>query len=103
MNLFTKQKHTNYENLWLQEMGVGGWREGTVREFGMEMDMDTLLYFKWRTDKDLLTSTGNSAPCYVAAWLEAEFGGEGIHECVWLRPFAVHLKPSQHCLSGILQ
>ena len=27
-----------------------------------------------------------------------EFGGEWIHVCVWLSPFAVHLKLSQHCL-----
>ena len=33
--------------------------EGTVRESGM--DMDTLLYLTWRTSKDLLDSTGNSA------------------------------------------
>ena len=31
--------------------------EGIVREFGM--DMDTLLYLKWITSKDLLYSTGN--------------------------------------------
>ena len=30
---------------------------GIVREFGM--DMYTLLYFKWITNKDLLISTGN--------------------------------------------
>ena len=35
--------------------------EGIVREFGM--DMDTLLYLPWRTSKDLLDSTGNSARC----------------------------------------
>ena len=34
------------------------WREGIVREFGM--DMDTLLYLTWRASKDLLDSTGNS-------------------------------------------
>ena len=33
--------------------------EGIVRESGM--DMDTLLDFMWRTSKDLLDSTGNSA------------------------------------------
>ena len=38
--------------------------EGIFREF--EMDMYTLLYFKWITNKDLLYSTGNSAPCYMA-------------------------------------
>ena len=33
--------------------------EGTVRASGM--DMDTLLCLTWRTSKDLLDSTGNSA------------------------------------------
>ena len=33
--------------------------EGIVRESGM--DMHTLLYLTWRTSKDLLSSTGNSA------------------------------------------
>ena len=33
--------------------------EGIVRESGM--DMDTLLCLTWRTSKDLLSSTGNSA------------------------------------------
>ena len=51
--------------------------EGIVREFGM--DMYTLLYFKWITNKDLLNSTGNSAQCYVAAWMGGEIGGEWIH------------------------
>ena len=29
----------------------------------------SMLYLKWITDKDLLSSTGNSAQCYVAAWV----------------------------------
>ena len=37
------------------------------------MDMYTLLYFKWITNKDLLYSTGNSAQCYIAA----QMGGVG--------------------------
>ena len=37
------------------------------------MDMYTLLYLKWITNKDLLYSTGNSAQCFQAAWM-----GEGI-------------------------
>ena len=41
------------------------WGEGIVREFGM--DMYTLLYLKWVTNKVLLYSTGKSAQCYVAA------------------------------------
>ena len=36
----------------------------------------TLLYLKWVTNKDQLYSTGNTAQCYVAAWIGGEFGGE---------------------------
>ena len=46
---------------------------GKDREFGI--DMYTLLYLKWITNKVLLYSTGNSAQCYVAAWVGGEFGG----------------------------
>ena len=62
-------------NLWLP---VGKERrEGIVREFGL--DMYTLLYLKWITNKDLLNSTWNSAQSYVAAWMGGEFGAEWIH------------------------
>ena len=37
--------------------------------------MDTLLYTKWVTNKDLLWSTGNSAQCYVAACLGGGVSG----------------------------
>ena len=46
----------------------------------------------------MLYSIGNSAQCYVAAWMGREFGEEWIHVYVCLSPFAVHLKLSQHCL-----
>ena len=82
----------------LKEQAYGcwgeGWGEGIVREFGV--DMYTLLYFKWITNKDLLYSTWTSAQCYVAAWMGGEFGGERILVYVWLSPI-VHLKLSQHC------
>ena len=42
------------------ERGGGG---GIVREFGI--DVYTLLYSKWITNKDLLYSTGSSAQYYV--------------------------------------
>ena len=58
-----------------------GWEEEIFRKPGM--DMDTLLYLKWITSKDLLYSTGNSAQCYVAAWMGGEFGGEWIQVCVF--------------------
>ena len=50
-------------------------REDIVREFGM--DMYTLLYLKWITNKDLLYSRGNSAQCYVAAWMGGGLGENG--------------------------
>ena len=52
------------------------------------MDMYTLLYLKWITNKDLLYRIWNSAQCYVAAWMGRDFGGEWIHVYVWLSPFA---------------
>ena len=78
-----------------------GWGQGIVMEFGMVMY--TLLYLKWVTNKDLLYSTGNSAQCYVAAWMGGEFRGEWILVYVLLSPFAVYLKLSQHCYLAILQ
>ena len=62
------------------------------------MDMYTLPYLKWITNKDLLSSTENSAQCYVAAWIGWQFGGEWIQVYVWLSPFPVHPKLSQCCL-----
>ena len=41
-------------------------REGIVRECGM--DMDTLVYLTWRTSKDLLSSTGDSAQYSVITY-----------------------------------
>ena len=50
--------------------------KGTARELGM--DMYTLLYFKWITNRDLLYSTGNSAQCYVPGWMgEGSLGENG--------------------------
>ena len=70
--------------LWFPGGRVG---EGIVREFGMVMD--TLLYVTWRTSKDLMYNTGNSAHCHVAAWMGGEFGGEGIRVHVWLSLFTI--------------
>ena len=64
--------------------------EGIDGEFGM----DTLLYLKQITNKDLLYSKWYSVWCYAAAWMGGEFGGEWIHVYLWLSPFTVHLKLS---------
>ena len=45
--------------------------EGIVREFGI--NMYTLLYLKWITNKDLLYSMGNSVQCDMAARMGGEF------------------------------
>ena len=45
-----------------------GGRDGKFR-----MDMYTMLYLKWITNKDLLYNTWNCAQCYVAAWMGVEF------------------------------
>ena len=58
------------------------------------MDMYTLLYFKLVTNKDLLSSAGNSAQHYVAAWMGGELRGEWIHLHVCLSSFGVYLKLS---------
>ena len=49
--------------------------EGIVRESGM--DMDTRLCLSWRTSKDLMDSTGNSAQCHEAPGWEGSLGESG--------------------------
>ena len=76
-------------------MGRDGWmdislqsvRSAIIDKLMKGLNMCTLLYLKWITNKDLLYSTGNSAECYVAAWMGGEFGGEWIHGYVWLSSF----------------
>ena len=46
------------------------------------MDMNSLLYLKWITNRNLLYSTWNSAQCNVAAWMGGEFGGEWMYVCI---------------------
>ena len=75
--------------------GEEGWEEGVVREFWM--DVHTLLYLKWITNKDPQYSTWNSAQCYMAAWMGGGLGGEWIQVYVWLSPFILHLELPQHC------
>ena len=90
INLFTKQKYIHRPREWTYGC-QGGRMKRKVRELGI--NMYTLLYFKWITNKVLLYSTGNTAHCYVGGKL----GGEWVRVCVWLSPFTVHLKLSQRC------
>ena len=61
----------------------------------------TQQYLKWITNKDLLISTWSSAQSYVAAWMGGELGREWIRVYVWLSPFTVYPKLSQHCLLAV--
>ena len=63
MNLFTKQKQIHRE--WTYSYRGEGRKEGTVKESGV--NMYTLLYLQWITNKGLLHSTGNSAQYHVTA------------------------------------
>ena len=72
MNLQNRKRLTDLENELMVARGKDG--RGIVRDFGKAMD--TLLYLKWITNKDLLYSTGNSTQYYVAAWVGRESGGK---------------------------
>ena len=74
-----KQKDTHRLREWIYGFQGEGWREGIVREFGV--DTYTVLYLKWITSRVLHYSTWNPAQCYAAAWMGGEFGGEWIHVC----------------------
>ena len=50
--------------------------------------------FKIHKQQGPTVSTGNSAPCYTAAWMGGEFEEEWIHVYVWLSPFLVPLQLS---------
>ena len=51
MNLQNRNRLTDLENEFMV-IRREGWREGMVREFGMDMYIP--LYLKWITSKDLL-------------------------------------------------
>ena len=61
MNLQKRNRLTDLENKLMVTRGE--WGEGILRELGI--DMYTLLYLKWITNKDLLYSTRNSTQYYV--------------------------------------
>ena len=65
---------------------VEGWWEGIVRDFGI--DMYTLVYLKWITNKNLLYSTGN----YIQYPLINHNGKEYEKVHTQLNHFAVHQK-----------
>ena len=69
MNLQNRNRLTDLEEELMVTAG------GRNRECGI--NMYTLLYFKWLANRGLLYSTGNSARCYVAAWMQGSLGEKG--------------------------
>ena len=87
-HLQNRNRLTDLENELMLPRGEG-LGEGMVREF--RMGMCPLLYLKWITNKDLLYSTGDSAQCYVSAWMGVGLGGE------WI--LCICMAESLHCSS----
>ena len=77
--------------LWLPGERTG---EGTVRECGM--DRCTLLCLKCNPTRPT-EEHRELCSMLCGSLMGGEPGGEGMHVYVWLRPFAAHLKLSQHC------
>ena len=96
MNLETKQKHTYRLR---EKLMVTRGKDGGRESQGVWDGHGHTAVLSWRTSKDPLSSPGNSAECQVAAGMGGEFTGEWIHECVWLSPFADHLKLSYFSLA----
>ena len=48
-----------------------------------------MLYSKWKTNKDLLRRTGNSAQCYASVWMGGVRGENG-HTCVCVCVYVRH-------------
>jgi len=77
--------------------------ERIVREFGM--NMYTLLYFKWITNKDLLYSAWNSAQCYVALDSKGALGENGwthvyvVTESLYSSPETITILLISYCCS----
>lgn len=75
-NLQNRKGLTVLEN---EPVAAGG-DVGIGREIGR--DVYTLLSLKWRTNKDLLWTTGNSAEHHGPAWMGGEPGGDGsVYAC----------------------
>ena len=90
MNLQSRKRLPDLENELMVARQKGGGRD-SYRVW------DGRVHTAVFNNKDLLYSTGNSAQCYVAAWMGGEFGGEWLHVHVRLSPFTVHQKLSQCC------
>ena len=58
------------------------------------MDMYTLQYLKWVTNKELLVQHRKLCSMSMTAWMEGKYRGDGMQVYSWLSLFAVSLKVS---------
>ena len=79
--------------LWRLQLQLQTFSHFTGKRHIKVLDIYTLLYLKWITNKDLLYGTGNSAQCYGATWVGGEFAGEWIHVCMAV---SLHCPPETH-------
>ena len=77
MNLFTKQKQSHRLREQIYGYQGEGLRGGIDWEFGI--DMYTLLYLKYITNRDLLYSTGNSTQYSIITYMGKESEKEWIY------------------------
>ena len=68
-HLWNRNRLTDLEKEFMVARGNDGRRDSS----GIWVDMNTLLFLKWMTNKDLLYSTGNSVECNVADMTGREF------------------------------
>ena len=54
-------------------------------------------YSSWGCRESDTTEVTEHTRSLTAAWMRGESGGEWMLVYIWLSPFAVHLKLSQHC------
>ena len=89
----SRNRVTGLENELMVARGEEWW-DGMIREFG---PTHTHWYILNGYTTRSYCITKDTLLNVMATWMEAEFQGESIHVCVWLSPFAVHLKLSQNC------
>ena len=85
INFFTRQKET--------ELMVAGGRNSQ----GVWDGHVHTAKFKMDNQQGPIVQQIELAQCSMAALKEVGVEGEWMHECVWLNPFTMHLKISQHC------
>ena len=75
---------------------------GVAQSHTTEVTQQQQLYLQWKPTQG---PTGNSAQCYVAAWMERAFGGEWIHIHVYwvpsLCPWNRHNIASSVCVCSV--